>query len=161
MAPHDKPPHQKNLTEEDRAARRALNIPDNAIKAVAAARECIRFLTPGKVWTGRTPHGDFEVKGSLMLEDTAVLALHFSPEDGSVLPKGLHGISESKPEVPGIVGSLLENIAKELEVLDGAEFREPESCWAVPVAYRNRIVAHIKVSGDGGDVLPDKKAQED
>ncbi len=96
-----------------------------------------------------------------MLEETAVLALHFSPEDGSLLPKGLHSIGEGKAEIPDVVQSLLHEIAKEIEALDGAEFREPESCWAVPLAYRNRIVGHLKVKGDGSEVVPDKKAVED
>jgi len=149
------------LSEDERAARRALNTPDNAIKALASARECIRFLKPGRVWTRTSPRGEFEIKGSLLLEDSAVLALHFSPEDGSVLPKGLHGLTEARPEVPDLVLSQLNDVQKELEVLDGAEFREPESCWAVPVAYRNRIVGHLKVAADGRDVLSDHKAMDE
>jgi hypothetical protein len=156
------PPHEKeNLTDEDRAQRRALNTPDNAVKAVAAARECIRFLTPGKVWTKRTPKGDFEIKGTLMLEETAVAALHFSPEDGSVLPKGLHSLGKGKPEILAIVQTLLADVIKEIEALDGAEFREPESFWAVPLVYRTRIVGHLKVAADGSEVVPDKKVIEE
>jgi len=154
-------PEKPRLSEEERAARRALNTPDNAIKALASARECIRFLKPGSVWTKTSPRGEFEIKGSLMLEETAVLALHFSPEDGSVLPKGLHGLTEAKPEIPALVESQLAEVQKELEVLDGAEFREPESCWAVPVAYRNRIVGHLKVAADGRDILSDRKAVDE
>ncbi|MBS1999668.1 MAG: hypothetical protein JSS86_25270 [Cyanobacteria bacterium SZAS LIN-2] len=154
------PPHLK-LSPEERAAQRAFNTPDNAIKALASARESIRFLKPGKVWMKKSPRGEFEIKGSLMLEEFAALALHFNPEDGSVLPKGLHGLTEARPEIPDLVQAQLHAVAAELEVLDGAEFREPESCWAVPVAYRNRIVGHIKISADGSDVLADKKAMEE
>lgn len=162
MAPHGKHPDEReNPTEEDQAAQRALNNPVNAVKAVAAARACIRFLTAGQVWTKTTPHGEVEIKGSLMLEEEAVLALHFSPEDGSILPKGLHGLSQGKPEVTGVVEALLPEITKEIEAMDGAEYREPESCWAVPVVYRNKIVGHLKVTADGSSVMPDKKAAQE
>jgi hypothetical protein len=158
MSPeHDNkhPPHH-HLT-----AGRAFNTPEHAIKAVATARSAIRSLSPGRVWTKKTPHGDLELKGSLVFEHQAVLALHFSAEDGSLLPKGLHAMGEGKPEIKSIVEASLHKLPADLEALDGAEFREPESCWAVPVAYRNRIVGHLKVSADGGQIIPDRKAVED
>jgi hypothetical protein len=55
----------------------------------------------------------------------------------------------------------LKDAAQQLTVLDGAEFREPESCWAVPIAHQGRIVAHVKISSDGTRILPDKKAAEE
>ncbi len=39
----------------------------------------------------------------------------------------------------------LSGLGERLTVLEGAEFREPESCWAVPVVCEGRIVAHLKI----------------
>lgn len=87
--------------------------------------------------------------------------LRFSPADGRLLPKGLHGLNESTAETMAIVEAKLKSLATELVVLDGAEFREPECCWALPIAHQGRIVAHIKVSADGTTILPDRKAAEE
>jgi hypothetical protein len=118
-------------------------------------------LVGGRVWRHRTPRGANEIKGSLTLDDSPVVVLHFSPEDGSVLPKGLHGLTEGRPEIIALIETRLQEIPQQLTVLDGAEFREPESCWAVPVAHQGRIVGHLKVSSDGTNILPDKKAAEE
>ena len=96
-----------------------------------------------------------------MLDESAVVVLHFSPEDGSILPKGLDGLSEGKPDIISLVEARLKDIPQQISGLDGAEFREPESCWAVPVAHQGRIVGHLKVSSDGTRILEDKKATDE
>lgn len=87
--------------------------------------------------------------------------LRFSPADGSLLPKGLHGLNKSTPETVALVEQRLREIALELVVLDGAEFREPEFCWSLPIAHQGRIVADIKVSADGKTIVPNRKAAEE
>jgi len=160
--PPEKPPHKHHEhPPHDRELRRALNTPENASKAVATSSASVNRLVSGRVWRHRAPHGELEIKGSLMLDDSAVVILHFSPEDGSILPKGLHGLSEGKPNIIALVETRLKHISRELKVLDGAEFREPESCWAVPLAHQGRIVGHLKVSSDGNRILPDNKAMEE
>ena len=162
MAPSHEGPHKKEHGgAPHRSEGRAFNTPQNAINSVATGRACIASLIPGKIWSHRAPRGEFEIKGSLTLGDAIVVVLRFSPEDGSVLPKGLHGLSAARSEIISPVESRLKQLPKELVVLDGAEFREPESCWAVPVAHKGRIVGHIKISSDGSTVLPDKKATEE
>lgn len=153
-------PNEHKKAPHDHESRRAANTPENALRAVAAARECIVSLSVGKVWRHRAPHG-IEIKGALMLDGAAAVVLHFSPEDGSVLPKGLHGFSEGTPEVIALIESRLKDIPLQLSVLEGAEFREPESCWAVPLVCDGRIVAHIKASSDGSQIMPNKKATEE
>lgn len=157
MAPHE-PDHKKKVHHQE--SRRALNTPENALKAVASARGCISSLAAGKVWKHRAPHG-IEIKGALTIDGSAVVILHFSPEDGSVLPKGLHGFSEGTPELISNIENRLKDYPEKLVVLEGAEFREPEACWAVPLVCDGRIVAHIKVSSDGTEIMPDKKASEE
>lgn len=159
--PHDKPqeksPHKRHdHLQHDKELRHALNSPENAHKAVEIGKASLSRLVAGRVWRHRTPHGE-EIKGSLTLDNSPVVVLHFSPEDGSILPKGLHGLSEANPDIVALVENRLAEIAQHLTVLEGVEFREPESCWAVPVACQGRIVGHIKVSSDGSRILPDRK----
>lgn len=153
MAPHAHESH-------DRESRRALNTADNALKAVEVARASLSKLLPGNVWRHRAPHGT-DIKGSLKINDDHVLVFQFSSEDGSVLPKGLHGFGEGTSVVFDQIENLLPGLGAKLTVLDGAEFREPESCWAVPVAFGGRIVSHLKVAADGSAVLADKKALQE
>src|SRR5271156_4133571 len=90
MPPGTPPPKHNDRPPNDREDRRRLNTPENATRAVATSRACINCLVPGRVWRHRAPHREVEIKASLMLDDSAVIVLHFSPEDGSILPKGLH-----------------------------------------------------------------------
>ncbi len=153
--------HEANNGPDDRSTGRAFNTPENATKAVATGRACISALVPGRVWNHRAPRGEFELKGSLMLDNKPVAILHFNPEDGSVLPRGLHALSAGNDDALLRVADRLKTIPQELTALDGAEFREPEFCWAIPLAHQGRIVGHIKVSADGEKVVADKKAVDE
>ncbi len=161
MTPHKGPHEEKHKHQQDHAAGRAFNTPENATKAVATSRACVNTLRPGRVWKHRGPRGEFEIKACLMLADKPVAVLHFSPEDGSLLPKGLHALSAGKEDVVPKVVERLKTISEELSVLDGAEFREPEFCWAIPLAHQGRIVGHIKVSADGAEVVVDRKTVDE
>lgn len=145
--PPEKPPHEM----------RAFNTPEHAQKAVSTSRSCLTNLTPGRVWNHIAPRGEHEMKGALMLDGAPVVVLHFGA-DGSVLPRGLHAMAGCTEETVSLIEARLRQIPAQLSVLEGAEFREPEFCWAVPLAHEGRIVAHIKVSSDGSRILPDKKA---
>jgi hypothetical protein len=168
MAPHHEAPHDGDYKPPrplansiGREELRALNTAENATKAVSTGRACIGSLSAGKIWTKQTPHKALEVNGALLLNGDIVLVLHFSADDASILPKGLHSLSQPSPEVLSLAEASLKEIPPKITVLDGAEFREPESCWTIPVAYQGRIVGHIKVSSDGSKILPDRKAIED
>ncbi len=156
MTPVHKGPHN-----EKPSIGRIFNTSENAQKAILASKNCLASLKPGKVWRHHGPHGEMEIKGSLLLGDIPVAVLHFSPDDGSLLPKGLHGFSKGKEEIIDIVQKKLNEIAPQLSVLDGAEFREPESCWAVPLTNTGRIVGHLKVAADGSQILTEKKVADE
>jgi hypothetical protein len=156
---HEHDEHEKH--KHDSALAHGVNTSENASKAVAFARSALGSLSAGKVWMHRAHRGEFEIKGALKREKDVALVLHFSPENGSILPKGLHGLSEGNPEMLSTVANKLESLPKELTALEGAEFREPESCWAVPISYQGRIVGHIKISSDGSTLVPDRKASEE
>jgi len=146
------PPHKKPGSSESKA----FNTMENASKAIDTARNALIKLTPGQVWKHEAPHGT-ELKGSLMQGELHVLMIHFNGEDASVLPKGLHGLSEGNPEIKKQIESKLIELPSHLKVLEGAEFREPEECWAIPIALDGRIVSHLKVSANGREVVADKK----
>ena len=148
--PHKHPEHHK--TESDHA----FNTPENATTAISTCRSSLVHFTAGRVWRHIHPHGELEIKGTLKLGECEVLMLRFNPEDGSILPKGLHALTEGRKDVIPQIELRLIDICSDLSVLDGAEFREPESCWAIPVAFKGRIVAHLKVSADGSRILPEK-----
>ncbi len=154
-------PKHDHEHKHDRSLTQVVNTSENASRAVSFARSTLGSLSAGKVWLHRAPKGEFEIKGALTKEEEVALVLHFSPENGSLLPKGLHGLSEGKPEVLATVATKLKTLPKDLAALEGAEFREPESCWAVPIAYMGRIVGHIKISADGSKLVPDQKASEE
>ena len=131
------------------------NSSKNAVTAVATARKAKAYLTPGNVWIKTGPRGETEVKAAITYNGTAVAVLHFNPQDGSLLPLGMHpvifGINPPletiKRTLPPIVGGL--------EVLNGAEYRQPENAWIIPLAYEGMIVAHLKVYADGIHIVPD------
>ena len=126
-----------------------------AFQAVEAAKAARTLFTPGPVWIMKAPAGEVVVKAAILYQGVAVGALEFSPVDGVLLPKGyklrVYNVSVSveqvKRELPGIIAKL--------QVLTGAEYREPEACWVVPLAVEGKIVAHLKVYYDGVRVIPD------
>ncbi len=137
------------------------NLPGNAVTAVATARKAKAYLTPGNVWIMTAPRGEVEVKAAIIYDGTAVAVLRFNPQDGALLPLGIH------PRVFGVTPPLetikrtLPSIVGGLEVLNGAEYREPENAWIVPLAYKSMIVAHLKIYADGIHIVPDYPANQE
>ncbi len=126
-----------------------------APQVVETAKSARTLFTPGPVWIMKSPAGEVVVKAAILYQGVAVGALEFSPVDGVLLPRGYHprvftpsiSVDRIKGELPGIV--------VRLQVLDGAEYREPEACWVVPLAVDGKIVAHVKVYYDGVHIIPD------
>lgn len=150
------PPHKK----PDSLNSKAFNTMENASKAVDTARDALSKLTKGRIWKHEAPHG-MEIKGSLMQGNKHVAVIHFNGEDASVLPRGLHGLSQGKPEIFIQIEERLGSLPTQMKVLEGAEFREPEECWAIPIALDGRIVCHLKVSADGTQIMPDLKIERE
>ena len=102
----------------------------------------------------KAPAGEVVVKAAILYQGVAVGALEFDPVNGVLLPRGYHprvynaaiSVERIKGELPGIIARL--------QVLSGAEYREPEACWAVPLAVDGKIVAHVKVYYDGIHIVP-------
>ncbi len=137
------------------------NLPGNAVTAVATARKAKAYLTPGNVWIMTGRRGEVEVKAAIIYDGTAVAVLHFNPQDGALLPLGIHpGVFGVTPPLETIKRTL-PSIVGGLEVLNGAEYREPENAWIVPLAYKSMIVAHLKIHADGIHIVPDYPANQE
>jgi len=134
---------------------------EEAVKAVAAAQHAVHFLRPGSIWVHRGPAGDVVFKAALMYHGRCVAVVEFDPGMARLLPKGYCPIRHRvavpndrvKREFPSVVGLL--------SVLNGAEYREREAAWAIPIAYRGAIVAHLKISRDGTRVMPDYPEEQE
>jgi len=133
----------------------------NASIAVATAKKAKEYLTAGKIWTMTGPRGETEVKAAILYEGTAVAVLHFNPTDGTLLPLGVHPAMIATAAQIENIRSNLPTIIRSLEVLNGAEYREPESAWIVPLAYNGMIVAHLKIYVDGIHIMPDYPANQE
>ncbi|RLB05340.1 MAG: hypothetical protein DRG83_02875 [Deltaproteobacteria bacterium] len=127
----------------------------NATLAIKTARNTRKYFTSWKLWKHRGPAGEVVIKAAVIYRRVAVACMDFDPLTGDVLPKGYHPINyearlsldDIRKELPAIIANL--------KVLDGAEFRDKERCWIVPLAYEGKIVAHVKVYHDGIHIVPD------
>jgi len=135
----------------------------NLPAAVTTVQKLTGQLTPGKVWIRRAPAGEVELKAGILYQGTVVAVLHFSPQDGSLLPLGIHPRIYQIPasSIIQIIKNQLPHIIRELRILSAAEFREPEASWIFPVALGNTIVSHIKVYYDGIHIVPDYPANQE
>ncbi|KUH34522.1 hypothetical protein APY94_01505 [Thermococcus celericrescens] len=125
----------------------ALNI-ENAERAIELVRKALPLFRAGEPIL--KPDG---VDVPVLYLNFAIDRLHYDPERRIPLPKGRP--RSSRPfEVEGIAEEA-ERILKEVRVLPAAEFREPENCWVVPVAWRSFVVLHVRISADGKEIVPD------
>ncbi len=109
----------------------------------------------------RGPRGETEVKAAITYDGVAVAVLRFNPADGKILPEGMPPTFYGTNFQIENIRSQLPAIIEKLEVLNGAEYREPENAWAVPLAYNGMIVAHLKVYTDGIHIVPDYPANQE
>ena len=138
------------------------DIINNASLAVATAQKAKAYLSAGKVWSMTGPRGEVEVKAAIVYDGTAVAVLHFNPSSGSILPLGIDVIETGvSPQLIENIKRKLPTIVSSLKILNGAEFRAPESAWCIPLAYKNMIVAHLKIYSDGIHIIPDYPANQE
>ncbi len=130
-------------------------------RAIETARAALRFIVAGPPLVHRTPEGLLRIDVPLLYNGFAVDRVHFNPKAMSPLPKGLpiHIYGEA-PE-PGAITKAMESVVAELRVIDAAEYREPEESWAVPLAWRALIVAHVKIRDFTWEVVPDYPLTEE
>ena len=132
-----------------------------AEKAIELVRNALPFLTVGPPIIDYGPGGEVHVDVPLMYQGFALDRVHYDPQLKSPSPKGrpvrVWGVRVTEDEVI----SVMKNVIKELVVVEAVEYREPELAWVVPLAWRRLIVAHIKVSSDANEIIPDYGLSEE
>jgi len=108
------------------------------------------------------PGGELHIDFPLMYQGYGIDRVHFDPKAMNPSPKGrpVHCHVEGGIDIRE-VEEVMYKVVKELRVIDAAEFRGPEDCWAVPLAWKNLIIAHVKVSRDGREIVPDYPLTEE
>ncbi|AFL96044.1 hypothetical protein CL1_1848 [Thermococcus cleftensis] len=127
--------------------------PEDAGRAIALVREALPLFRAGEPIL----HPD-HVDVPVMYLDFAIDRVHYDPRTGTPAPKGAP--PHCRPSLEG-AKERVEAILKEARVVDAAEFREPEDCWVVPVAWETFIILHVRVSADGKELVPDYPLTEE
>ncbi|WP_457567442.1 hypothetical protein [Desulfurobacterium sp.] len=138
-----------------------LEIASLAEKAVTAVKEAKPYFSSGKIWQAVSPRGEKEVKGAVIYEGRIVAVVKFDPVTGTVLPEGFRLAAPNVSISENLLRKELERVIREMKPLDGAEYREPERCWVVPLSLNGKIVGHVKVSEDGRFIVPDYPAEQE
>ncbi len=132
-----------------------------ATLAVQTAGRAKPYLSLSRPWAMRAPRGELDLKVALVYDGAAVGVLRFDPRSGDVLPKGYNPwVFQQTVSAEDVIRSA-QTVLNGLEVLNGAEYREPEACWVVPLAYQGRIVAEVRVTYDGTGIVPDTPATQE
>ena len=100
-------------------------------------------------------------KAALVYQGVAVGTLEFDPASGEILPCGYQPRTFRAAISTNAIKQELPSIIANLKVLNGAEYRDPERSWLVPLSYNSRIVAHMKVYYDGVHIVPDYHANQE
>ena len=128
--------------------------PELAERAIETVKNALPFFTAGTPIVHHAPHG-IHVDVPVMYLSFAVDRVHYNPETKTPAPKGLPPESMVAEVNPEEVRERVQVLLGELSVLSGAEFRGPEDCWVVPVAWKSFIILHVRVSADGEELIPD------
>ena len=133
---------------------------DMAAKAIETAKATLAYVVVGPLLP-RGPSGDAELVVPLMYNGYALDRMHIDPQTLTPLPKGVPPPRVTEPTDKHSVAKAAEKAVEELRVVEAAEFRCPEDAWVIPLAWRQYIVAHLKVSGDGSEIISDQPLSEE
>ncbi len=135
--------------------------PEDAVKAINLVKESLRLFTAGPPLIHRGPAGEVHVDIPLIYDGYAFDRIHYDPYENSFSPKGrpVHAVGVEIDR--DRVWELSKQYIKELVVIEAVEYRDPEDVWVVPLAWRCYIVAHVKVSYDGEELVPDYPLTEE
>ncbi len=128
---------------------------DNALKAIETVKAALDYIVVGPPIIHRGPAGDVHVDVPLMYHDFALDRVHFDPVMRCPSPKGRPARAWGVEVDVSLVRRVMEEVLGEVRVIDAVEFREPEDAWIVPLAWKHIIIAHIRVSSNGEELIPD------
>ena len=90
-----------------------------------------------------------------MYNGYALDRIHYNPLEGKFSPKGMPGHFFNVKTDLNRIREIVHGLIRKLRVVDAVEYREPDDAWAVPLAYGAFIVAYVKVSYNGKELIPD------
>ncbi len=126
-----------------------------AVKAITHVKEVLKYLTIAKPLIHYTPHGEGEVNIPLIYNGYGLDRIHFDPYNMVFSPKGrpvhFYGLKIDPEEIYRVAKKYF----SEVVVIEAAEYRDPENAWIIPLAWRNLIIAHVKVDYNGEELIPD------
>ena len=128
---------------------------DNASIAIETVKNILAYIVVGSPLIRGGPGGETHVDVPLMYQNFALDRIHYDPYIKMPSPKGrpVRAVGVSVDE--GEVREILQSILRDIQVVDAVEYREPEDAWIIPIAWNHLIIAQIKVSYDGKEIIPD------
>jgi len=128
---------------------------ESASRTIETVKAAIPYILVGPPIVRYGPGGEVHVDVPLMYHDLALDRVHYDPVSRTPSPKGrpvhVRGVRVDVGEVKAVMTAIL----KEVRVIDAPEFREPEVARVAPLAWRSLIIAHVKVSYVGRELIPD------
>ncbi len=134
---------------------------NNLQKVLTTSTEIKPYLRPGKIWATKTPNGEIDLKAAIMYDNYVIATIHFNPCTGQILPEGYNAHCFNLNTTSDQIQNSLNSLIRHITILNAAEYREPESSWAVPITYQGMIIAHIKIYYTGEAIVPDYPAQQE
>ena len=127
----------------------------NARKAIETVEMAISYMQLGP-FIRRMRGKVMEVNVPLMYNGFVLDEIHINPETGEPSPKGCPVAVPIECQIRE-----LQPILENLHAIHAVEFRLPENAWVVPLAWKEYIVAHVRVSADGKELMPDYRLTEE
>ena len=126
-----------------------------ARKAIETVKNLIAFLEFGPPIIRYGPGGELHIDIPLMYNGYALDRLHYDPYTRTLSPKGRPVRAWNIKISANEVLESIKDYINEFKAVEAVEYRDPEKAWAVPLTWRLYIVAYIKVSHNGEEIVPD------
>ena len=132
-----------------------------AKRAIETAREVLNFIEFSPPILRKTPHGEVSIEIPLMYNGYAIDRVHYDPQRRVFIPKGApHHIRAQNVNLRSVIEES-SRLLEELSIVEAVEYRGPEEAWVVPISWNVFIIAHIKITHDGKEIIPDYKLTEE
>ncbi len=128
---------------------------EKAERAIQTVKNALPYFNIGPLLRRPHPPEGAVSEVPLLYNGVALDRLVFDPERRVFLPKGSHPVPLSSRVEQDKILEYISGMMGELRVVEAVECRMPEKAYAVPLAWRHYIVAHVKVSENGEELIPD------
>lgn len=127
-----------------------------AQEAIITVKKAIGYFFAGPPIIHVGIRGELHIDVPLMYQSYGLDRMHYDPKAKQPSPKGrpVHCFDVEKPSEDEIK-EIMDGVISESRVVEAAEFKDPEGCWVVPLAWGPYIIAHVKVTRNGKELIPD------